>query len=332
MAAKPGVIPLRPLGVGDILDGAVSTMRAHWRTVLGISLTVAVVIQLVGTIALGLWLPDSADLDALSKNPNPSMDQVSDALVGTLGAGGVATVVQILGTVIATGLLTVVVSRAVLGRDVTLGEAWRDSRPQLPRLLGLLVVVPLLIVLAVLVCCVPGIAVLIAGTEGPGAALLVVGGLAGLCVGVWIWVRYCLATPALMLEKQGVFTAMRRSARLVRGSWWRIFAIQLLAYILLQLLGSVIQLPAAAIGMFVGGDGGSLLTGGAPTTSWTYLIVAGIGAVISYTVILPISAGITALLYLDQRIRREALDLELARAAGLPGYEEQRPDSPAPGS
>ena len=41
-AAKPGVIPLRPLGVGEILDGAVSTMRAHWRTVLGISLTVAV--------------------------------------------------------------------------------------------------------------------------------------------------------------------------------------------------------------------------------------------------------------------------------------------------
>ena len=29
MAAKPGVIPLRPLGVGDILDGAVTTMRGE---------------------------------------------------------------------------------------------------------------------------------------------------------------------------------------------------------------------------------------------------------------------------------------------------------------
>ena len=30
-------------------------------------------------------------------------------------------------------------------------------------------------------------------------------------------------------------------------------------------------------------------------------------------------AGITALLYIDRRIRREALDIELARAAGVPG-------------
>ena len=47
MAAKPGVIPLRPLGVGEILDGAVSTMRTHWRTVLGISLTVSVIAEIV---------------------------------------------------------------------------------------------------------------------------------------------------------------------------------------------------------------------------------------------------------------------------------------------
>ena len=35
----------------------------------------------------------------------------------------------------------------------------------------------------------------------------------------------------------------------------------------------------------------------------------------------PIAAGVSVLLYIDQRIRREALDLELARAAGVPGYE-----------
>ncbi len=39
-------------------------------------------------------------------------------------------------------MLTVVVSRAVLGRQVTPGEAWRDARPQLPRLLGLLLLLP----------------------------------------------------------------------------------------------------------------------------------------------------------------------------------------------
>ena len=42
---------------------------------------------------------------------------------------------------------------------------------------------------------------------------------------------------------------------------------------------------------------------------------------------LPHRAGVIALLYMDQRIRREALDLELARAAGLPGYDADTPRS-----
>ena len=32
---------------------------------------------------------------------------------------------------------------------------------------------------------------------------------------------------------------------------------------------------------------------------------------------MPFMAGVTALQYVDQRIRREALDIELGRAAGL---------------
>lgn len=40
--STPGVIPLRPLGLGEILDGAISTIRAHWRVVLGMSAVIAV--------------------------------------------------------------------------------------------------------------------------------------------------------------------------------------------------------------------------------------------------------------------------------------------------
>ena len=39
--------------------------------------------------------------------------------------------------------------------------------------------------------------------------------------------------------------------------------------------------------------------------------------------LLPFSAGVTSLLYIDRRMRREGLDLELTRAAGAtrPGGE-----------
>ncbi|CAM5588344.1 Glycerophosphoryl diester phosphodiesterase membrane domain-containing protein OS=Streptomyces microflavus OX=1919 GN=Smic_29140 PE=4 SV=1 [Streptomyces microflavus] len=45
------------------------------------------------------------------------------------------------------------------------------------------------------------------------------------------------------------------------------------------------------------------------------------------TLVYPFLAGVMALLYVDQRIRREALDLDLARAAGLPGHDADTPRS-----
>ncbi|MFI8852178.1 hypothetical protein ACIGW3_18610 [Streptomyces sp. NPDC053499] len=329
-AAKPGVIPLRPLGVGEILDGSVSAMRAHWRTALGISLAVAVLTELVSVITLRFWFGDTSELEALANNDNPTSEDLNNALSGTLGTVGVTGVVGMLGSVIATALLTVVVSRAVLGRQVTLGEAWRDARPQLLRLFGLLILIPLLVCLVLTACLLPGILVAVAGSVGPAVLLLFFGLLGGIALTAWVWVQLCLAPPALMLEKQGLFASMRRSVKLVRGSWWRILGIQLLALLLVIAISLVLSVPATAISALV--SGGDTLTDPAAATGWTSLIISGIGSVLASTVSLPLSAGITALLYLDQRIRREALDLELARAAGVPGFEHQDPGPSAPGS
>src|SRR5690606_24653974 len=98
-----------------------------------------------------------------------------------------------------------------------------------------------------------------------------------------------------------------------------------LAMILVFIVASIIQMPATLIGSVASGQGVSGLTETVPEMSWTYLIAVGIGAVIASTLTFPIRAGVTALLYLDQRIRREALDLELARAAGVPGYGGSQP-------
>lgn len=327
-AAKPGVIPLRPLGVGEILDGAVSTARAHWRTVLGISLAVAVMIQLVSTVATGIWLRDNSGFEALQTGETPTNEELRDALSGTTNALGFEMLATLVGTVIATAMLTVVVSRAVLGRQVSLGEAWRDSRGLLPRLLGLTLLVGLIVTAAVTVGVLPGILLSATGSLPAGIGLFFLGGLAGTVVAVWLWVRYCLSAPALMLERQGVIAAMRRSARLVRGSWWRIFGIQLLTFVLVMMVGMIIQLPASLLAPVLGGNGlDSFVSGGPVEMSWTYLAVVGIGAVLASTITLPLSAGVTALLYMDQRIRREALDLELARAAGVPGYEQHTGDT-----
>ena len=316
-AAKPGVIPLRPLGVGEILDGSVSTARAHWRTALGVALAVAVLVQLASTVANGVWLRNNSGLEALQGNAEPSTDELLDALNASLSSAGVGLLATLVGTVFATALLTVVVSRAVLGRPVSVSDAWREARPRLAGMLGLTVLVMLIVTCSLTAGMLPGLLALAAGAAVAGSMLLVLGTLAGIVVGVWLWVRFCLAAPALMLERQGVVTALRRSAKLVRNSWWRIFGIQALAWLLVQVVSIIVQMPASVIASVVEGDGFRHVFLGSLSFSWTYLIIVGIGAVLAMTVTLPLNAGITALLYMDQRIRREALDLELARAAGV---------------
>jgi hypothetical protein len=326
------VIPLRPLGVGEILDGAVSTMRTYWRTVLGISLTVAVVTQVAVILLQGLVLNDTETTDTLN-DPSASLSEVSRAAGEVMVSSGAVLLISLVGTIIATALLTTVTSRAVLGRSVTTGEAWRDARPQVSKLFGLIVLLGLIAVGVLLVGALPGIVVAIAG--GPGgaiAALLIVGLLAGGIVTLWLMIRFSLASPSLMLEKQSITKSLGRSAKLVRGSWWRVFGIQVLATIIANIVSSIAVIPFAVGAALISGDGFSgFLESTNTNVGWTFLIISGIGSVIGSMLTFPINAGVTVLLYIDQRIRREALDLELARAAGVENYGTSTPGT-VPGS
>lgn len=326
-AAKPGVIPLRPLGVGEILDGAVSTMRTYWRTVLGVSLTVAVVTQVLVILLQGFVLEDSASTEALN-DPSASADEVTRALGETMLSSTVVFLISLIGTIAATALLTTVTSRAVLGRPVTTGEAWRDARPQVPRLFGLIFLLLLITFGVLAVGALPGIIVAASASNGGGIALAVLGILGAGVVAVWLMIRFSLASPALMLEKQGIITSMKRSTKLVRGSWWRVLGIQLLAAIIANIVAAIVVIPFTFLAAALSGEGVGGFVNGTGDLGWTFLIVSGIGSVIGSMITFPISAGVTVLLYIDQRIRREALDLELARAAGVQDYGT----SPTPGS
>ncbi|MEH0419170.1 hypothetical protein [Streptomyces sp. B21-083] len=325
-AAKPGVIPLRPLGVGEILDGAVSTMRAYWRTVLGISLTVAIVTEIVAVLVQGFFLDDSTSVDTLDGS-SASLDEVGRAMGDAMLGSGVIFVISLIGTVIATALLTTVTSRAVLGKPVTIGEAWRDARPQIPKLFGLIFLLLLTVVVVVTVGIAPGVIVAVSASEGGGLALAVLGGLGASLVAAWLMIRFSLASPALMLEKQSIVKSISRSAKLVSGSWWRVFGIQLLASLIAGIVAGIVVLPFTFIAGALTGDGISGVIDGTGSVGWTFLVVSGIGSVIGSMITFPITAGVTVLLYIDQRIRREALDLDLARAAGV-----QNSGSGAPGA
>ncbi|MGJ3559874.1 hypothetical protein ACR6C2_19070 [Streptomyces sp. INA 01156] len=147
------MIPLRPLGVGEILDGAVSTMRTHWRTVLGLSLTIAVLIQLVVVLVQGLFL-DSSSAAALG-DPSATLDELTGALGASLLNSGMVSMITLIGALTATALLATVTSRAVLGTSVTAAEAWRTDRPQVLKLCGLIFLLLLIAVAVIAVGALP---------------------------------------------------------------------------------------------------------------------------------------------------------------------------------
>jgi hypothetical protein len=294
-AVKPGVIPLRPLGVGEILDGAFTTIRSRPAMMLGLAAVIVVITQLV---VVALTYPLLDDVNQVVNNPNPTEGQVVDAGLAGLAVSGISLAVTIVYRVLLSGFLTVVVGTAVLGQSLGFAAVWERVRPRLLPLLGLTLSYPAVIIGAAVVL------VLIAAVAGELAILL---GIAAFVVGIWLLVMFSLATPTLMLENAGVGQAFGRSRQLTRESWWRIFGITLLAWVIAFIIALIITLPFEIFG-------GGFNT--APTG--TYLLVSSIGIIIASTVTEPFIAAVTVLLYTDQRMRREGLDIVLTQAAGGP--------------
>ncbi len=298
---KPGVIPLHPLGVGEILDGAVSYIRTHPRVTLGLSAVVAVVTQVINVVLQVLLVGTATTIT------DPT--ELGGLVAGT-GLLGIATsVISLVAVSVLTGMLMVVLGESVLGRRIELGAVWARVKPKLGGLIGLSVLAGLVVFAVFAVGLLPGILLGVGGADvGLAIGVAVLGGLVALVAAVYIGVSWSLAAPAYVLENLGVIEALGRSRRLVAGQWWRVFGI--------LLLGGIIALIVIAILGFPFGIAGAALTAADPT-SVVALVLAAIGSVIASTLTSPFSAGISGLLYIDQRMRREAFDAELARAAGL---------------
>ncbi|MDD7925670.1 glycerophosphoryl diester phosphodiesterase membrane domain-containing protein [Actinomycetospora chibensis] len=306
-APKPGIVPLRPLGLGEVLDGALGYIRAHPRVVLGASAIVAVISQIV-QVVLQLVVTSSAE----GLGGSPDLAQVTGLVAGAGVTGFVGAIITLVATAVLTGVLMVVISRSVLGAPVDAGEVWRAARPRVPGVLGVAVLVALIALGILVVGAVPGL--LLLAVDGVlGGVVIGIGVLAAIVVVVWLSVSWSLATPAYVLEGVGVTEALRRSWFLVTGRFWPVFGIQLLGGIIAAVIAAVIALPFQFLGTALGvatsnGDPASI-------TSLPVLLISAVGAIIATTLTTPFQAGVTGLLYVDQRMRREGFDIELQRAA-----------------
>lgn len=307
-AQQPGVVPLRPLGLGDIFDGAIKTIRANPQATIGLAFIVEAVF-LLPSLLLSAWISRSS-LGTFNGSTEAAVALV--AVLPSLASGAAG--------LLLTGFIIFVVSEAVLGRKAGIGQSWQATRGRLVPLIGVNIMTGIILVLSVGLLLIP-IALLAGvgaaasgGSSAAAVALAVIGGLLAFLALIWVAVRLSMGGAVVVLERQGVFASIGRSWRLTRGkAFWRIFGITALAAILAAIVSSLVTIPAGLVSGVVGfGTGvGSTGNGALLSTALDHAAQLLAGAVTT-----PFTAGVACLLYLDQRIRREALDVTLMHAAG----------------
>lgn len=329
---KPGVIPLSPLDLGEILGGAFTTLGRYWKPLLGIAAAVYGTAFAVSGGALALAYAAAGDhLSAVVDTPGratPAWDDVRPLIVAFAGVWIVVVVALLLATALIQACCPVIVQEAVLGRPVraatTLGRALSRTPAVLGAvfLSGLIMFVPLLLFITGVVA--TTVTIVATGGWGPAGWLIPLGFVGSVVCGplaIWLWVLFSLAPAAVVIESRGPVDALRRSAALVRGSWWRICGISLLAFVIASIAGMVLQQVLNLVGGFPARFAGPDQFSYEPTVGEIfvavsgYLVLAMAGQLVSQMFSTTFPQLVLNLLYIDQRIRKEDLAPALISAA-----------------
>ena len=307
-----GIVPLRPLSLGEIYDGAFRSVRANPRVMFGFSAMIVAGSCIIGGLLWYLIVPTLTSWLG-STVPDDSTYDPYGSIAATASMLGVYSLMPflLLAAAILGGVLTVSVSRSVIGQKITVAELW--SRYW--RRVGMVVLASIVLGLATVAAWFLFVLLIaLIGSAAGGLAVLLglVGGAAMVAATIWFLVRVLFVPPVLMLEDLRFWPSITRAWRLTRGSFWRIFGIWLLAQVITYVASQVLSVPLSLLSLFFISDMGSP----------GFIAMMTITMAVSYALPAVFIAAVVALQYIDVRIRKEGLDVQLARAAEAAAQQE----------
>ncbi|MDN4471687.1 glycerophosphoryl diester phosphodiesterase membrane domain-containing protein [Demequina zhanjiangensis] len=300
---RPGIIPLRPLTFGELLDGPLKAIRHNPKVMIGLNALVALASMIV-MYGLGFGYYGSlfsmAEVDAVALEDNYLGVSNTDLALMVLGSFLGALVL-----LLSTAITSLSFSRSVLNERMAPGEAFRRGLRATPALIAqsLLLTIGYSVIAGAVTLVVAG--GFIADT-GLGVALLILGLIAAGVVIAWLSVKVSLAVPAVVLERRGPIAALRRSWELTQGRFWMILGVLVVAIIITSLIQQVIAMPAMVILPFA-------MFAASSTATVLYVVVMALMSFVGVLISIAYLGGVTAGLYTDQRMRQEAFDLTLVR-------------------
>ena len=325
--------PLRPLGLGELIDRSVNFWRAHWKPLFQLMLGFQLVEVTVLALAQGLGqalFPLARDAEALKNSPDAALPDV----LGTVALFTVAVLASLLVAQVA-GVATThfSFSRLTARGQPNGGDAFRHAAARLGTTTGTFLLSMGWSFLVMLLLMLPatglGAGAVALGLSNQRAAATVIGVLAALALilgtvvlFVWFAIRFILVSQIIAVESLGAFAAFRRANALSSG---RVYAgpgglVKLRLTVLVTIVGLILIIMSALNSMpmlFAGVAFGANLTPGHTINDvvplWVLLPLQLLQSVLG-AMLVPLYVVFQTFFYTDMRVRREGLDLELALA------------------
>lgn len=312
-ASRPGIVPLHPLTFGTILGRSFAALRQNPRVLLGFAMTVQTVATVVvAALVLGITLASFSRLDTI----DPTSEDYDTVRIGSFALVAVAGLVLGLASaalgVIVQGVVVTEVSHAVVAEKRRLGELWRQARPAVGRLIGYTFLFAFAAAL--------GIAILAALVIGLGFVALPAAIIVGLlCIlgliplVLWIQTKLLLVPAVIILEGATIRGAIARSWILVRGRFWPALGVTVLIQLIFGAVAQIVNIPLSLLGSLLGAV--IAPTGASDPANTVGLVVSVVApqalVVLIQAIGLVVQATGATLIYVDCRMRREGLDLDL---------------------
>ena len=324
--AAKAAYELRPLSLGEVLDRTFALYRSRVWLFAALGPLAATIQSAMQAVSLGAVRTFGRQIAIMKQTQAESPAAAIAGLHGLAAlqiSGWVGGLLFFLVSAVVHAAIALALSQIYLGKDTSARASLRAVLPRWGRWIAIALWQVGSFVWLPLAAVVPGMLFSVFGVRHGyvlpvvGGLLVAVGLLAGMPAGIVLYLRNGLAVPAAVMEGLPTRAAMKRSKVLAAGAKGRIFVVWLITFCLYTVV-SALQTPATFLVMLAPDQGHYLLQGIALLATF-----AG-GAVVAPVALI----GVT-LVYLDQRVRKEAFDLELllARSAapgatgefGLPG-------------
>jgi hypothetical protein len=316
--------------LGTILGASFQVMRRNPRATLAPALILSVVLSIVTAVGLTAYVGALTRITSAA-NPDDAEAMAAGSVVVALLLGFVGVAAVVVATALLQAIIVTEVAPATLGEKLRLGQILGRIRGRVGAIIGYTVLVILAASVAIAIFFGIVIGITVATTAGASVSdsnsilgvvfatfgVILLGYLGAAVIALWLSTKLAFVPAALVVERLPIRAAIVRSWTLTRGYFWRVLGIQLLVSVMVGVAGQIVTTPVSllvSLGstlLIPTGDTVDPVAAAAPIVIG--LIITAVVTAVVTAVGLVLQSATASLLYLDLRMRKEGLDLELSR-------------------